>query len=118
MEKINIDYTGRAHIGRDDIDSNNITVFFVRKYHNLSQYELSENIGISQGHLSNIESGRRGVSLKMLETYADYFNIPLLDLMRISIFIDGREELKPHKFSNQKNNISYKILHWAQENGY
>lgn len=118
MEKINIDYKGRNHIGRDDIEGKNLTVFFIRKYHNLSQHELSKNIGISQGHLSNIEAGRRGISLKLLEKYANYFKITLLDIIRISLFLDEKEELKPYKFLKQQNDISYKILHWAKENGY
>ena len=47
----------------------------LRKYHELSQNELSERIGINRSVLNRIEKGTRPVRDDELEIFADYFNV-------------------------------------------
>ena len=47
----------------------------LRKYHNLTQNELSEYTGINRSVLNRIEKGTRPVRDDELEIFADYFNV-------------------------------------------
>jgi DNA-binding XRE family transcriptional regulator len=48
----------------------------IRKWRKLTQIELAEKIGISQGTLSDIESGRRAPSDEVAEKMAQALNVP------------------------------------------
>ena len=55
-----------------------IKVFFtlvnLRKGNNISQQELAVELGITQGHLSAVETGRKPPSPELLRKIADYFD--------------------------------------------
>ena len=53
----------------------------VRVFHDLNQTALAELLGISKSYLSEIESGKKPVTLELLEKYASAFNMPLSSLM-------------------------------------
>jgi len=53
----------------------------IRVYHDLSQTEAAGRLGISKSYLSEIESGRKNVSLDTLEKYAEAFDMPLSSLL-------------------------------------
>ena len=53
----------------------------IRQFHNVKQGQLAIEIGISNSYLSEIESGKKEVTLDLLKKYADYFNIPMSSLM-------------------------------------
>lgn len=42
----------------------------------ITQTELAERLGISQNVVSDMESGRRNISLKMAKRIAEEFNVP------------------------------------------
>ncbi len=53
----------------------------VRLFHHRSQTQLSEGIGLSKSYISEIESGRKKVSMDVLDKYASYFNMPTSSLL-------------------------------------
>jgi DNA-binding XRE family transcriptional regulator len=48
----------------------------IRKWRNMTQIELAEAVGISQGALSDIESGRRQPSQAVAEKMAQALDVP------------------------------------------
>lgn len=53
----------------------------VRVYHDMTQTEVAERVGLSKSYISGIESGEKNVSLAVLEKYASTFDIPVSSLM-------------------------------------
>lgn len=49
----------------------------LRKRRNLRQDDLATVLGISRGQISNLEKGRRNLSLKQLEKLCEYFQIDM-----------------------------------------
>lgn len=49
----------------------------LRKRRNLRQDDLAAVLGISRGQISNLEKGRRNLSLKQLEKLCEYFQIDM-----------------------------------------
>ena len=49
----------------------------LRKRRNLRQDDLAIVLGISRGQISNLEKGRRNLSLKQLEKLCEYFQIDM-----------------------------------------
>lgn len=56
----------------------------LRVFHKIPQTELSEKLGISRSYLSEIESGKKKISLDLLEGYARIFEVPVSSLMLFS----------------------------------
>jgi len=56
----------------------------IRVFHDLTQAELAERLGVSKSHVSGIESGRKNPTLDLLQRYAIIFNIPLSSIMFFS----------------------------------
>lgn len=62
----------------------NETLRLVRVYHNVNQKTLASALGISPSYLSELESGKKQVTIALLERYATYFCIPMSSLMYFS----------------------------------
>lgn len=58
---------GREKVGR--------LVKRLREQKGLDQYELADQIGVSQGTISNIESGKRKVQANVAITLAKFFDV-------------------------------------------
>lgn len=43
----------------------------------LRQYEVAEAVGVSRAMISNLEAGRRSLTLETLKAFADYYKISL-----------------------------------------
>ena len=56
----------------------------IRVYHDLSQTQLCYTLGLSNSKLSEIESGNKTVSLKLLDKYSQLFEIPVSSLILFS----------------------------------
>lgn len=56
----------------------------VRAYHDISQSELSSQLGISNSYLSELESGKKQPTLDVLGRYSEYFGIPVSSLLFFS----------------------------------
>ncbi len=61
----------------------------IRLFHQLKQVELAEELGISKSFLSEIESGRKAVSMELLQKYADIFSVPASSLLMFSENIEA-----------------------------
>lgn len=61
----------------------------VRVYHDYSQTKLAEELGVSKSYLSEIESGKKNVSIELLDKYSGVFNIPVSSLLFFAEKIDG-----------------------------
>lgn len=52
-------------------------VKILRKRRGLKQDDLAEVLELSRGQISNLEKGRRNLSLKQLEKLCDYFKVDI-----------------------------------------
>jgi len=65
----------------------------LRVYHDLSQTELAQKLGVSKSWISEIENGLKSPTLSLLESYAEVFEMPLSSIMFCSEQIeDGKFE--------------------------
>jgi transcriptional regulator with XRE-family HTH domain len=53
----------------------------VRVYHNLKQNQLAKALDISPSYLNELESGKKQVTMDVLQKYSDYFRIPTSSLL-------------------------------------
>lgn len=60
----------------------------VRIFHDMNQNALAERLGISKSYLSEIESGRKAVTLELLQKYGNVFNMPVSSLMFFAENVD------------------------------
>ena len=61
----------------------------VRVFHDMNQTALAERLEISKSYLSEIESGKKQVTLELLQKYADTFGMPLSSLLFFSERVEG-----------------------------
>ncbi|MDF3606704.1 helix-turn-helix transcriptional regulator [Paracoccus sp. DMF-8] len=61
----------------------------VRVYHDLTQADVAERVGLSKSYVSEIESGDKNISLAVLEKYSTAFDIPMSSLMLFAEQING-----------------------------
>ena len=68
----------------------------VRVFHDMNQTTLAERLQISKSYLSEIESGKKQVTLELLQKYADIFGMPLSSLLFFAEQVEGgaREGLR------------------------
>jgi transcriptional regulator with XRE-family HTH domain len=56
----------------------------IRAYHDISQSQLSLELGISNSYLSELESGRKQPTLDLLNKYSERFGVPVSSLLFFS----------------------------------
>jgi len=84
----------------------------VRVYHDLSQSELSRELGISNSYLSELESGKKQPTLDMLGKYSERFDIPASALLLFSEELEApRPTEKLRKFAAKK---LLALLEWVE----
>ena len=64
------------------------SIKLLRTLHKVSQQSLAQELGISQTHMSNIESGRVAVTLRLLMRVANLFACSLDDIISSSFSIE------------------------------
>ena len=65
----------------------------IRQFHDLKQVELADSLGISKSYLSEIESGKKPVSLELLEKYSVEFEISVSSLVFFSESLSSKKGL-------------------------
>jgi transcriptional regulator with XRE-family HTH domain len=75
----------------------NEAIRLMRVFHDLSQKELAEKIGISKSFISEIESGRKSPTIELLNKYSDFFEIPVSSIMFFSENLDEDTSTKKIK---------------------
>ncbi len=53
----------------------------VRVFHDMNQTALADRLQISKSYLSEIENGKKQVTLELLQKYANTFGMPLSSLL-------------------------------------
>lgn len=71
----------------------------IRQFHSVKQGELAANLGISNSYLSEIESGKKDVTMELLKKYSDYFNIPMSSLMLFSEKLESNTLSEKFRFN-------------------
>ena len=94
----------------------NDALLTIRKYHRISQPDLSQSLGISNSYLSEIESGKKKPTLELLDKYSEYFDIPVSSLMFFSENMDKHDTLSG-KFRYFTGSKVIKLMNWLSENG-
>lgn len=86
-----------------------------RSYHGLSQSDLAERLDISPSYLSELESGRKQVTLQILEKYSQSFDLPISSILLFSENIEDGSIAGKFKTAAAKKVVS--ILQWAESTG-
>ena len=70
-------------------------VRYYRNFHSLTQKELAGRIGADSTYITNIEQGKKGISLEKLVEICSIFNISTSDLLPIEMQPDteAKEEI-------------------------
>ncbi len=84
----------------------------IRSYYGISQTDLSENLGVSNSHLSEIESGKKQPSLDVLNKYSEYFEIPLSSILFFSENLDSPRPTDSLRLGVAKTIIT--LLEWNE----
>lgn len=87
----------------------------IRVYHDLSQSELSMQLGVSNSHLSEIEAGKKQPTLDFLAKYSERFEIPTSSLL---FFAEGIEQKRPtDKIRDMAARKVVSLLQWVEDKG-
>lgn len=77
----------------------------LRKEKNLSQEELGSDLFVTRQSISKWESGEVTPDLNKIQTIADYFNVPVEELLFGKEFYDLKFD-KKHDFFDEKRSIN------------
>ena len=61
----------------------------LRLYWGKTQAELASMLGVSQGYVSDVEKGRREVTLELLGRYSRELKVPMSSLMLFAEAVEG-----------------------------
>jgi transcriptional regulator with XRE-family HTH domain len=81
----------------------------IRVFHDKKIKELSDEIGVSSGYISDIEKNKKKPSMDIIQKYADYFNTTPSALLFFAEELDEEKCRSPFKIS-----IRNKILKFLQ----
>lgn len=85
----------------------------LRSYHDVSQIQLANDLGISRSYLSEVESGRKQPSLELLRTYSEHFDVPLSAILLFSETVEkGVVAETARKVSSS---AALKLLGWLND---
>lgn len=87
-------------------DSLNKSLKVFRTFHRLNQTELAEKLDVSKSFISEIESGKRVATLKLVNKYADVFNVSASEIL----FLAENYENQASSFT--PSNIILKMMDW------
>jgi transcriptional regulator with XRE-family HTH domain len=71
----------------------------LRVYSDISQGDLAERLGIRNTVLSEMEHGRRPITVKTLQQYSDLFNIKISTIQAFAEEIKRNKNLKKEIFN-------------------
>lgn len=80
----------------------------IRQFHNKSQKDLADDLGISPAHLCWIEKGKKPPSLEILNSYSKVFSLPLSSILYFAEESESQASLKP---ISEK---TFKMLEWME----
>ena len=83
----------------------------IRTYHDLTQSELAGQLGVSNSHISEVESEKKNPTIELLQKYSSNFDIPLSSILFFS------ENLENKAVDNLRISLARKvvaILEWNE----
>jgi transcriptional regulator with XRE-family HTH domain len=89
----------------------NRAVKLIRQFHKKKQVELADELGISKSYLSEIEAGKKPISLDILNKYSEIFDLPVSSLLFFSESIDRKNKI-PEKFKGMFATKVIDIMEW------
>jgi len=87
-----------------------------RQYHEMTQLELANKLGISKSYLSEIESGKKVINIDLLNKYSDCFDVPVSSLVFFSESVENKGVL-PKAFKKVIADKMINIMEWVIERG-
>lgn len=85
----------------------------IRLFHNIKQSDLSVRLGISSSYLSEIESGKKSLSLELLDKYSEIFDIPVSSLLFFSENLESNDKSLASKFQKKSSKLLNRLLEWS-----
>jgi transcriptional regulator with XRE-family HTH domain len=85
----------------------------IRAYHDISQTQLCNELGISNSHLSEIESGKKQPTLEFLKKFSDRFEIPISSLMFFSENLNKGKVTDTLRVGAARKIVS--LLQWVEQ---
>jgi transcriptional regulator with XRE-family HTH domain len=82
----------------------------IRQFHDIKQTDLADQLQISKSYLSEIESGKKAISMELLEKYSKVFDIPVSSLVFFSENI--KSKTIPEKFRSAFAGKIITIMEW------
>ncbi|WP_307190515.1 helix-turn-helix domain-containing protein [Bathymodiolus platifrons methanotrophic gill symbiont] len=86
----------------------------IRQFHEYKQTDLAKELGISKSYLSEIESGKKPITFKLLNKYSDIFDIPVSSLFFFSENI-GKSNLSSTKLKKVVASKILNVMEWFVE---
>ena len=83
----------------------------VRVFHNLKQKDLADVLKLSASYLNEIESGKKQVTMEVLQKYSDYFKIPASSLL---YFAEQKNKHSGESVANPIATKAIKMLDWIE----
>jgi transcriptional regulator with XRE-family HTH domain len=83
----------------------------IRQFHKVKQSDLAARFKMSKSYLSEIESGKKPVSLELLDKYANEFDIPVSSLVFFSESISSKGGF-PEKFRVHFSGKVLDVMEW------
>lgn len=88
----------------DNTDSNlniGLAIKSIRSIYDMRSKQLAENLGISPSYLSEIETGRKTISLQLLNRFSKYFELKPSTVILIAESITEMKETNESKIDSQ-----------------
>ena len=82
----------------------------VREMHRYKQADLAAELGVSRSHLSEIESGKKSVTLDVLNRYAEIFDVPASTFLSFTEALEGESEKRKERAKKL-----LRVLEWTLE---
>lgn len=84
----------------------------MRVYHDLTQTQLSYELGVSNSFISEIESGRKQPTLDLLSKYSKKFDVPVSSLLFFSEQLDSGKPTDKVRVTLAKKIVA--LLGWVE----
>jgi transcriptional regulator with XRE-family HTH domain len=81
----------------------------IREYHDLNPTQIGILVGLHEKHVLALETGKRKITLEVVERYATAFEIPVSSLMLLAEQADGIFTVDPRDYVSNK---VITILEW------
>ncbi len=71
----------------------------LRVYNDIKSSELAEKLNLSSSYISELESGKKKISMDIINKYSNYFEIPSSSILLMSESLDTHKQDLKHKIS-------------------